>query len=100
MYGAEFIAKTCVRGSKGERTARLHRFPPLRISESRWTLRLSVIVRGTGVHFKGARLFEEIVVGSCTADLNGFGLCSRYIMTYGIFNHYAPQATSNQMQKA
>ena len=80
-----------------EKTARLHRFPPLRISESRWTLRLLVIVRGTGVHFKGARLFEEITVRPCTTDLNCFGLCSRRIMTYGIFN---PCSTSRQQPNA
>jgi len=62
------------RTEKGEITARLHRFPPLRISEPLGTLRLPVIVRGTGVYFKGARLFKEIVVGLCTTGPNGFRL--------------------------
>lgn len=62
------------RTEKGEITAHLYRFPPLRISEPLWTLRLPVIVRGTGVYFKGARLFKEIVVGLCTTGPNGFRL--------------------------
>ena len=87
------------RAERREKTARLHRSPPSRISEHRLDVKVVVIVRGTCVHFKGARLFEEIAVGSCTTGLNGFGLCSRYIMTYGIFNSSAPKADSNQMQK-
>jgi hypothetical protein len=58
-----------------EKTARLASIPAVegqRTSLGRWSL--SVIARGTGVYFKGARLFEEIVVGLCTTDLNGFRL--------------------------
>jgi hypothetical protein len=53
------------------------RFPPLRISEPLWISKVAVIVRGTGVYFKGARLFEEANDGSCITDLNGFGLLSK-----------------------
>ena len=47
-----------------------------------------------GVHFKGARLFAVIDVGFVITDLNDFGRCSTYTMTYGIFNVYSEVALS------
>ncbi len=75
---------------------------PFPAVEGRFTssnVEVSVTVMWLGVHFKGARLFDEIYVGFCTVDLNGFGQCSKNTMTYGIFNIFASLAGRDSRQR-